>query len=597
MLYRPSLRATALAVLLLVILAAPAAALPRKNDPWIQLKSPHFALFSNAGDRTARKIVLDLERLRSALSQLNPDLALGSPVPTWIYVFKDTSSFAPYRLVYQGRPRPSEGYFVVHPYGNHVVINADPRRDATRLIFHEYLHEVLANSYPNLPLWLNEGLAEYYSTFETTGGGEAKIGLPIYLHVAWLLDNALIPLPQLLEIDTSSQVYNEGDRRGVFYAESWALVHYLLSKPERRQKTAEYLRDLASGDRRADAFQRAFGDPGVLERDLRAYVRSGVFDYQRTPITAEASVPIDVAPLPWPDALYRLGDLLMHNGDEKNAAAEEHFRAALAAAPGHGPAQAGLGRIAQEAGRLAEARAAYEQAAKAAPDDFFLHYLLGLSLLEPAPDPETLPKAKAALQRAIELRPDFAEGWGRLAQAMTYENPLPADAAMILETAYRLMPSRQDFAFNLAAYYARSGQRAKAEELIDKVLVPHKRLDLVAMARESILLGEWDEIENDLIKKGKLAEAEPRLEALLPRVTTPERHEALQKRIDEIRNALDYNGFADRYNRAIDFLNAGKDAEAIALLEELSAKTRNPGQADQARALLEKIKAGPKRKG
>src|SRR6266545_730207 len=79
----------------------------------------------------------------------------------------------------------------------------------------------------------------------------------------------------------------------------------------------------------------------------------------------------------------------------------------------------GLGRIAQDAGRLAEARAVYAQAAQAAPDDFFIQYLLGVSLLEPNPDPATLPQAKAALQRAVELRPDFAEGWGRLAQALT----------------------------------------------------------------------------------------------------------------------------------------------------------------------------------
>ena len=597
--YRSSTRSAVLTALLLAILlvtwAAPAAALPRKNDPWIQLRSPHFTLFSNASDRTARKIALDLERLRSALSQLNPDLRLGSPIPTWVYVFKDTASFASYRLTYQGRPQTGEGYFVAHPYGNHAAINADPRRNATRLIYHEYLHEILANTYPDLPLWLNEGLAEYYSTFEVVGGA-AKIGEPIPLHVYWLLRNALIPLPQLLAMDTSARDYNEGDRRGVFYAESWALVHFLLSKPERRLQTAELLRDLAAGKRGAEAFQQAFGDLGALERDLRIYVQFGVFGAQRTPILEEASVPLDVAPLAWPDVLYRLGDLLLNNGDEKHTAAEEHFRAALAASPQHGPARAGLGRIAQDAGRIAEARADYAQAAQAAPDDFFLHYLLGLSLLEPAPDPADLPQAKAALRRSIELRPDFAEGWGRLAQALTYENALPPEAAKVFETAYRLMPSRQDFAFNLAVFYARNGQRAKAEELIDNVLVPHKRLDLVAKARESVLLGEWDAIENDLIKKGKLAEAAPRLESLLAQAQTPERREALQRRLDEIRTALDYNSFADRYNRAIDFLNAGKDAEAITLLEELSAKTRNPGQAEQARALLEKIKAAPKRK-
>jgi cytochrome c-type biogenesis protein CcmH/NrfG len=587
-----------LAVLFLVAWAAPVTALPREKDTWIQLRSPHFTLFSNASERATREIALDLEQLRSALAQLNPDLELTSPVPTWIYVFKDTSSFAPYRLHFEGRPQSGEGYFISHPYGNHAAINGDPRRDATRLIYHEYLHDVLANNYPDLPLWLNEGLAEYYSTFEVAGS-DAKIGLPIPLHVYWLLDNAMIPLEKLVEMDQSARDYNEGNRRGVFYAESWALVHYLLTgPPERRQQAAQYLRDLANGVRSAEAFQRAFGDLGNLESNLRAYVRSGLFNYQRIPVAQEANISLEIAPLSRPDALYRLGDLLLHNGDEKHAAAEEHFRAALKASPGHGAAQAGLGRIAQDAGRLAEARAHYEQAARAAPDDFFLQYLWGLSLLEPAPpEPATLPRAKKALQRAVELRPDFAEGWGRLAQAVSYENPLPPDAVAIYETAWRLMPSRDDFAVNLAQIYARTGQRPKAQKLIDEVLLPRKRLDYVEETREALLDGEWQEIEKELVQAGKLAEAAPRLEALLARMQASERRDTLQRRIDEIHTVLDYNGFADRYNRAIDFLNAGKDAEAMAILEELAARTRNPGQAEQARKLLDKVKAGPKGKG
>ena len=405
----------------------------------------------------------------------------------------------------------------------------------------------------------------------------------------------MIPLAQLVEIDRSSRDYNEGNRRGVFYSESWALVHYLLTgPPARREQAARYLQDLATGMRSAEAFQRAFGDLVLLERDLRIYVSTGLFDYQRLPVVQEAGISLEITPLSRPDALYRLGDLLLHNGDEKHAAAEEHFQAALKESPGHGPARAGLGRIAQNAGRLAEARAHYEQAAQAAPDTFFLQYLLGLSLLEPAPDQATLPRARAALRRAIELRPDFAEAWGRLAQAVSHENPLPPDAVTIFETAYRLMPSRDDFAFNLALLYAQMGQQVKAQALIDGVLVPRKRLEYADQARQAMLIGEWQEIERDLVQEGKLVEAAPRLEALHARMQPSERRDALERRLDEIQTALDYNGFADRYNRAIEFLNAGKDAEAIALLEELSTKTRNPGQAEEARKLLEKVKAGPK---
>lgn len=597
MLHRSVHRATALAVLLLAASMASAAPLPRQDDAWIQLRSAHFTFFSSTSERATRQIAMDLEQLRSALSQLNPGLELASPVPTWIYIFKDTSSFRPYQPLYQGRPRDVDGYFFPHPYGNYVAINADPRTKATNVVYHEYLHHVLGHNYPGLPLWLNEGLAEYYSTFKVVGN-EARIGQPVLAHVAWLLDNAMLPLRDLVSMTHDSPAYNEGIRQGVFYAQSWVLAHYLLNKPERQEKTARYLRDLFDGVPGNQAFERAFGDLGSLERDLRAYARWGVFDARRIPIAQGNAMQMDVAPLAWPDVLYRLGEMLLNNGStEQRAEAEKHFRAALEAQVGHGPATAGLGRIAEATNRIAEARSLYAQAAQLAPDDFFIQYLYGRSLLEPEPEPGGVPRAEAALRRAVALRPDYAEAWGRLAQAVSHQNPMPRDAVTIFETAWRLMPSRDDLAFNLAQIYAQTGQRPKAQELIDKVLVPRKRLDYAEKARAALLSGEWQEIEKDLVQAGKLAEAVPRLEALLPQMESTERRDALQRRLEEIRTALDYNGFADRYNRAIDFLNSGKDAEAIAILEELAAKTRNPGQAEQARQLLEKVKAAPKGTG
>ena len=42
------------------------------------------------------------------------------------------------------------------------------------------------------------------------------------------LRERFIPLPELMAVRHDSPLYNEGDRRSIFYAESWALLHYLL---------------------------------------------------------------------------------------------------------------------------------------------------------------------------------------------------------------------------------------------------------------------------------------------------------------------------------------------------------------------------------
>ena len=54
-----------------------------------------------------------------------------------------------------------------------------PNADALKIIFHEYTHLLLRHNQPYWPLWLAEGMAEIYSTFEVSGGYHARIGKPI----------------------------------------------------------------------------------------------------------------------------------------------------------------------------------------------------------------------------------------------------------------------------------------------------------------------------------------------------------------------------------------------------------------------------------
>ena len=51
----------------------------------------------------------------------------------------------------------------------------------------------------------------------------------------------LLPIEQLIRVDRNSSLYNEGDRRSVFYAQSWALAHMLLlGEPLRRQRVVSW---------------------------------------------------------------------------------------------------------------------------------------------------------------------------------------------------------------------------------------------------------------------------------------------------------------------------------------------------------------------
>jgi tetratricopeptide (TPR) repeat protein len=582
--------AIGLALMLAFLASMPVQGLPRQKDEWIEVRTANFTLFSNAGARNAKRIGADLERLRAAFSQLMPGLALSSPYPTSLFVFNNASSFKPYQRVFQGKPLNVGGYFMSRELGNFVAIDGNPKGDGTGIIYHEYLHYVIRNNYASLPLWLNEGLAEYYSTFEVTET-EAKIGLPLVDHLRWLRGNSLIPLPNLLAVNESSPEYNENERRGGFYAQSWALVHYLLAgnKPERREQAVRYLQLLQEGAPLDAAFQQSFGDTATLERELRTYVQSYAFNFSRAPIRSEADLSLQVLPMTWPDVLTRLGDLLVNIGPEHHEEAAKHFRAALEVKPGHGPALAGLGQIEEEAGRLSEAQAFYEQATRGAPDDFLVQYRYGRNLLEIDQSPASLAQARTALAKAVELRPEFGEAWARLGYTWSGAETLPPEAVRAQETAHRLLPSRMDVAHNLAVVYAQTGQRQKAEEVIARMVAARAPGHYVENAREAIVEEDHRQAE-ELVGQQKLAEALPLLETVRDRTQRAEKRAALEARITEIRNVIEFNRFADRYNEAVRLANRGDRKGAIAVLEPLVESTKNPDQVRQAREMLEALK-------
>ena len=67
----------------------------------------------------------------------------------------------------------------------------------------------------------------------------------------------MIPLPELLAVNQSSPLYNEGDRRSIFYAESWALTHYLLTeRPNGGAEVNKYVTAVAGGVPADAAFTR-----------------------------------------------------------------------------------------------------------------------------------------------------------------------------------------------------------------------------------------------------------------------------------------------------------------------------------------------------
>ncbi|MEM9598032.1 MAG: DUF1570 domain-containing protein, partial [Acidobacteriota bacterium] len=355
-------------VLALGLLAAaslrpdPAGAIPPESEVWSQYRAPHFVIFSNAGEERARKVAEDLEGLRRALGQVTR-LEMASPLPTHIFLFDDDTSLHPYKHRYRGEPASLTGAFYTGTHADYITMNGQMAAQARVTIFHEYVHGVLRNNLPGLPLWLDEGLAEFFSTFQAKGG-QARIGKPVPWHIGKLRAD-LLPLTEVLGADVSSPFYNEFEHQGVFYAQSWSLVHYLLiGNPNRRRQATDYLNRTLRGEDPSAAFGRAFGvEPAVLEKELANYVAAGL-RHRRVPLADDRRVELEIATLSRADLLYHLGDLLAHQGGRRDDAAF-HFQQALDLDPGHGLSLMGLGVLAWGEGEHARGRAYFSRAVEA----------------------------------------------------------------------------------------------------------------------------------------------------------------------------------------------------------------------------------------
>jgi len=249
-----------------------ASSLPKSRDKWWIVHTDHFTLYGDANPKKIREVGLSLERLRIVLGSLFPGMSVRSPAPTHIFVFQDENSFGRYISVF-GDEDSADGVFVETWGANYVAINGFAVPFSMRTVYHEYVHFFLhSNVEALLPVWFDEGLAEYYSSF-IAADEIVEVGRAIPWHIDLLREKGLIPARDLFDVTRTSRRFRDAESRRQFYAQSWALVHYLMSRPDKEEKVERFLA-LLGDDRSMNVLLReAFQVPRAgLDRTLKDYV-------------------------------------------------------------------------------------------------------------------------------------------------------------------------------------------------------------------------------------------------------------------------------------------------------------------------------------
>ena len=555
--------------------------LPKPGQRWIEVRTDHFRFYSNAGRRATRRVAVDLEELRAVLAELT-DYELQSPIPTLIYVFKHDRSFDPYKVLYQGKPAAVSGYFMAREHANYIAVNADSR-DASEIVFHEYVHYVSENNLGYLPTWFSEGLAEFYASFEVVDD-TVYIGLPLMHHLATLGGSIPIPLDQLLAVDRDSPLYNEKDRKGEFYAESWALVHYLLlGNEERRQQLSHFLDLIHDGTPEDAAFTAAFGtDSEILAQEVRGHLRGPRFRFVQATAEIDVEGGLSVREMSYSEVLYRLGDLLANLGVERPDRIA-YFEASVDVDPQNGLALSALAVEKENTADWASAEDLYHRALRASPDDPRVLFRWGEFLSRRGGHHHD---AVTALTRSTRLDPTFAPAWAALAAAYSKAGVISPEALAAAETAHRLLPTNDEVAGDLLRLLLRSDHRDRAVELVE--ISFRSRSSMRAQAWLMILQHDFIRAR-ELLRDGRGEEALRRIELAEDIADRGADPGFIRRSIASVRRAVADNEAAALCDRADALFSTGDLEGARTLLEVALSKVDEGPVAASCRQRLDVI--------
>ena len=481
MIYREAMKAVITVLLVILTFTHNSAnAVAQTRDNWRSVRTNNLFVIGNADPEKLRQVAAWLEFFHSAFARLVSRNVFDASVPTTVILFRDEASFTPFKPLYQGRPANVAGFFQPGEDVNYIAISLDSgERDPFSTAFHEYVHLHLRDNIPGAPLWLNEGLAEFYGTMQFSGG-EATLGAPLNHYLRLLREQEMLPLSTLFSIGTNSPHYNEQEKSGIFYGQSWALVHYLMlgGGSGRQEQFKRFLGQVSRGESAAKALEDSFGmSLATVENELKAYVRRGEFAAMRIasadPEAYASYTATQRSSLTEGEANYYLGDLLFHIN--RQADAERYLKQAIALEPSFRPAHAALGLIYTYQKRYADAKK-YLQKAVESPQSYLIHYLYAFVLGREAVSAtgritdysrETAASMRENLLKSIKLAPSYAPSRHLLALVDLVTNEHLDEAFEMARKARELAPTKTSYALLLARIHLRRSEVAEARNILE----------------------------------------------------------------------------------------------------------------------------------
>lgn len=468
-----AVRLSSILALLSLLLAPPSRA--DHHETWIEVRSPHFTVLCNAGEHEGRLTAQQFEEIRAMFEQRYPKLRVDGGKPTVIFALKDEDSL---KLFLPGYGTDKEamrlsGLYRLSYDKNYALVRTDVRGTSPfpyHTLYHEYTHAYFRLNYRGLPLWLNEGIAEFYGN-TVIEGKDVKIGAVGEPQLRLLRENPLIPISTLVSLDGSSPLFNTRDHSGIFYAESWAIVHYFMLSPDVRDKDGlnKYLANLHDSDDPVDAANKSFGDLHTLADQLESYAHQTKFGYTRIPLSLKISEKDFAARTlsPAERLLAQAGYLLRTDHLPEGLEVLHEVAAINTKAQGY---HTELGYYHLQNADYPKALKEFDLALTADPNDLSAHLYMATTLYrEFGYTEESTQKIRLHLEKIVTLNPDFAPAHAFLSLAYIQKpSPNNQKALDAAARASRLEPGNLSYYIDIGMVLLADGKFAEAKKLADQ---------------------------------------------------------------------------------------------------------------------------------
>jgi tetratricopeptide (TPR) repeat protein len=421
------------------------------DNGWAEVRSQHFRVITDGSERDARRVAREFEQIRFAMSSVYPKLRLDSGAPLLVMCPRDESSMKILAPQFWKRKGFKPAGFFQHGWDKeYAVVRLDELRpESYEVVYHEYVHSVMHLNLRWLPVWLDEGLADFHANtrFEKT---KIYVGAPSW-RLRVLRSRPLIPLSTLFSVTPSSPYYHDEDKADIFYAQSWLLTHYLFFGPgmESGKKLLRFIA-LLDDTEPTKAFEEVFGNVQAVEKSLELYGRT--FSMAGGSLNSPASTDekeFKSRRMPAAETEAELGSYHLWSRDRELA--RPLIEQALKDDPGLGLAHEDLAFLNFTEGKDEEAIREFTQAVALDPKlylSLFSRTMMLPSALSDAPDDEA--EFERALLKVLDQDPQFAPALVQLARLYVRQGNLER-AYAIARRAEGLEPAR-------AGYHLLSGR-------------------------------------------------------------------------------------------------------------------------------------------